>query len=186
MGYAIVVDASVARGAGTSGKPEPESCRRSLAAMRDYGHRIAMSPEVFREWMKLAKTRDGISRPYASNIAIQWLKDMRSSGRVDNIVLEPNSELRRRALQGLQDNERVASSAGPVAKDFHLVETAMKSDKRVLSLDKRMLFHLGNLQEITNEVCMVLWVNPIHDSAEEWLITGAPDILEYHACESNG
>jgi len=46
MGYAIVIDVSVARAAGTSGKPEPEACRRALAALRDFGHRVAMSQLV--------------------------------------------------------------------------------------------------------------------------------------------
>jgi predicted nucleic acid-binding protein len=186
MGYAIVVDVSVARGAGTSGKPEPESCRRALAALRDSGHRVAMSSDVFGEWIKVVKTKNGLSRPYASIIAIQWLKDMRSSGRVDDIALEKDSELRRRAIMGLQSHNRISSSAGPVAKDFHLVETAMKSDMRVLSLDQRMFGHLGNLQEIINEVCTIMWVNPINDPAEEWLMAGAPDTLGYHVCVYHG
>ena len=186
MGYAIVVDVSVARSAGASGKPEPEACRRALVAIRDSGHRVAMSPAVFGEWMKLAKMKSGISRSYASIIAIQWLKDMQSSGRVDHIALETDSELRQRALHGLQSHSRTSSSARPVAKDFHLVETAMQSDKRVLSLDQRMFDHLGNLQEITNEVCAVMWVNPINDPAEEWLIAGAPDTPGYHVCELHG
>lgn len=186
MGYAIVVDVSVARGAGTSSKPEPEACRRALAAMRDSGHRVAMSSNVFGEWMKLTKMRDDIIRSYASIIAIQWLKDMRSSGRVDDIVLETDSELRQRAVQGLQSRRQTSSSAGPVAKDFHLVETALQADKRVLSLDQRMFGHLGNLQEITNEVCAVMWVNPINNPAEEWLRAGAPDTPGYHVCELQG
>lgn len=179
MGYAIVVDVSVARAASDRVEPELAACRLALAAMYDYGHKVAMSSEVFGEWMKLTKTRGDIPRPYASIIAIQWLKDMRSSGRVDNIVLEADSELRQRALQGLKDQDRV----GAVAKDFHLVETALQSDQRVLSIDQKMFAHLGNLQEITNEICAVMWVNPVHDPAESWLSSGAPDTPAYHVCK---
>lgn len=183
MGYAIVVDVSVARSAGTSGKPEPQACRRALAALLDSGHRVAMSAEVFGEWMKLAKIKGGISRPYASNVAIQWLTNMRSSGRVDDIVLKTNSELRQRVMHGLQSKKQILSSVRPIDKDFHLVETAMQSDKRVLSVDQKMFNHLGNLQEIANEVCAVMWVNPINALAEEWLKVGAPDTPDYHVCK---
>ena len=186
MGYGIVVDVSVARGAGASGKPQPEACRHVLAAIRDHDHMVAMSPDVYDEWMKLTKTKDGDSRTYASIIAIQWLKDMRSSGRVVDITLETASELRQRALHGLQSSRQTSSSAGPVAKDFHLVETALQSDKRVISLDQKMFTHLVHLQEITNEICAVMWVNPVHDPAEEWLIAGAPDTPGYHVCELHG
>jgi len=98
MGYAIVVDVSVAFAAGDSGKPQPQACRQVLTAIRDHDHRVAMSPDVFDEWMKLTKSKAGTPRSYASIIAIQWLKDMRSSGRVDDIELETNSELRQRVM----------------------------------------------------------------------------------------
>ena len=121
MGYAIVVDASVARAAGTSEKPLSTACRRALAAMRDSDHRVAMSAMVLGEWLKVTRSGAGNLRSYASIIALQWLTQMRSSGRVDDVVLELNSELRQRTVQGLQNNGKTASSAGPVAKDFHLV-----------------------------------------------------------------
>ncbi len=183
MGYAIVVDVSVARAAGASGKPEPEACRRALIAMRDFGHRVAMSREVYDEWKKTIKRNDGQSRSYASLISIQWLTNMRSSNRVEDIVLEANSDLRQRSIQGLQNDPKISSSAGPVAKDFHLVETALRSDHRVLSLDQKMFSHLGNLQEIANEVCAVMWVNPHRDAAEGWLQAGAPERADFHVCE---
>ena len=182
MGYAIVIDVSVARGAGTSGKPQPEACRQALAAVRDFGHRVAMSNEVQGEWMKLWNGQNGMPRPYASLIAIQWLKDMRSSGKVDDIVLEKNSALRQRCLLGLQQNHQFAPSVEPVTKDFHLAETALKSDKRVLSLDHRMFNHLHNLQEIANEVCQVMWVDPVINPTVVWLKDEAPDTLAFHVC----
>lgn len=184
MGCAIVIDVSVARAAGTSGKPQPEACRHVLAAVRDFGHRVAMSSDVHKEWIKPIE-ENGRIRSYASLIAIQWLKDMRSSGRVDDIVLEKNSKLRQHCLEQIQNNSKTSSSAGPIGKDFHLVETALISDKRVLSLDQKMFSHLGHLQEIANEVCQVMWVNPVIHPAKEWLENDAPDNLDYHVCKMN-
>jgi len=186
MGYAIVVDTSVARSAGTSGKPLPEACRKVLAAIYNYDHKVAISKSVHAEWMKPIQGRDGQRRSYASLIAIQWLKDMQSAGRVENVILEVNSALRQRALQGLKSNPQVSSSAGPVEKDFHLVETALLSNNRVISLDARMFHHLGNLQEIANEVCAVMWVNPVQQNAADWLEAGANDKPEYHVCILSG
>ena|SRR5271157_5927464 len=186
MGYDIVIDASVARAAGTSGKPDPEACRHALAAVRDFGHKVAMSKPVREEWMKSESERDGHHHLYASLLALGWLVDMQSSGRVDPIDLEENSALRQRCLQGLQNNPQTSSSVNPVAKDFHLVETALKSDRRVLSLDKKMFGHLGHLQHIAIEVCAVMWVNPIINPAEKWLRAGAPETPGYHVCELRG
>lgn len=183
MGYAIVIDISVARAASKSGKPNPEACRRALSAISSFDHRVAMSKPVYNEWIKTEHRPNGQPRTYASLLAIQWLTDMRSSGRVNDIVIEDNSQLRQRCLQGIQNNPRSANSAAPVAKDFHLVETALHSDKRVLSLDDKMFNHLAHLFDIANEVCAVLWVNPVSNPAEEWLRNGAPDVSKYHVCK---
>ena len=145
-----------------------------------------MSRDVYNEWIKLTSGTSESARTYASLIAIQWLKDMRSSGLVDDIVLQENSALRQRCLQGLQQSHRTSSSVTPVAKDFHLVETALKSDNRVLSADQKMFVHLGHLQEIANEVCQVMWVNPVTNDAEDWLKNDAPDTNKYHVCNFLG
>lgn len=182
MGYAIVVDVSVARAAGTSGKPEPQACRQALLAIRNFDHKVSMSKSVENEWMKKEPDKNGNLRAYASLFAISWLVEMRSHNRIEPIVLEENSELRQQCLNELQNNPRTSSSSGPVAKDFHLVETALKSDKRVLSIDKNMFNHLHHLQDIANNVCSVMWVNPIENPAEDWLKSDAPDNPDYHIC----
>lgn len=74
MGYAIVIDASVAHAAGESGKPEPAACRATLLAMLTHDHKVAMSASLHGEWMK--------PRPdtyaHATVFALQWLAQMQS------------------------------------------------------------------------------------------------------------
>jgi len=56
----------------------------------------------------------------------------------------------------------------------------------VLSIDEKMFGHLGKLREIANEVCAIMWVNPVNDPAKAWLEAGAPDTPDYHVCELQG
>ncbi len=179
MGFAIVVDASVARSAGESGKPQPEACRQALLAILDHNHRLAMSALVRKEWMK---TRPGNPIPYATLFALRWLTQMQSAGRVDEITLEENSPLRQRCLGSLQHNNQTITSVGAVAKDFHLVETALQADQRVVSLDVKIVGHLARLRETAEEICSVMWVHPVIHQSETWLRDGAPGRTDCRVC----
>lgn len=179
MGLAIVVDASVARAAGESGKPQPEACRQSLLAILNHGYRLAMSAPLRAEWMK---PRSDNALPYASLFALRWLTQMQSAGRVEEITLAENSALRQRCLQALQEDRQTVTSVEAVSKDLHLVETALQADRRVLSLDIRIVHHLEKLQEIAAEICSVMWVHPVKHPAEAWLREGAPEKSDYRIC----
>lgn len=180
MGFAIVVDVSVARSASESGKPQPEACRRALLALRDNAHRLALSASGRKEWLK--KRSEQSPLPYASLFALRWLTDMQSAGRVVEIGLEANSVLRQRCLQALQNNPQTATLVNPVSKDFHLVETALLSDQRVISLDAKIVQHLAQLQDTAEDICRVMWVHPIAHSAEDWLKNGAPAEARLFIC----
>lgn len=179
MGYAIVVDTSVARSAGTSGKSVPEACRQTLLAILNHGHRVAMSEPIRNEWMK---PRNTDSNPYASLFSLHWLTQMQSRGRVVSIILEEDSPFCRRCMQALQQDRQTISSVDQVKKDFHLVETALKADRRVISLDNKIVHHLSYLKGTAEEICSVIWVDPVNHQAEAWLRGGAPDIIEHHIC----
>lgn len=179
MGYAIVVDASVARAAGESGKPEPEACRLALLAIKNNNHRLAMSQQIRDEWMR---ARSGRLVPYASLFALQWLTDMQRAGRVQMVKLARSSQLRRRCLNALAHNPHTQNLVSAIAKDFHLIETALKTDQRVLSLDQKIVGHLAHLKNTTGAICAVMWVHPVIHRASNWLDHGAPDTPAYHVC----
>lgn len=63
MGYTIVIDASVARAAGESGKPEPSACRATLLAMLTHNHKVAMSVSLRGEWRSRDQIRTLPMRP---------------------------------------------------------------------------------------------------------------------------
>lgn len=180
MGYAIVVDVSVARSAGVSGKPEPEACRRSLLALMEYNHRLVMNQAIREEWFKL---RPEHQTPYASLFAQRWLVEMQQRGRVQEVPLAINSMLRQRCVNALREDRRTSGAVAAVEKDFHLVETALQVDRRVISLDMRIVNHLAQLKESVNEICPVMWVHPVNHHAEMWLQEGAPEKPAYYICQ---
>lgn len=165
MGYAIVIDASVTRAAGESGKPEPSACRATLLAMLTHNHKVAMSVSLRGEWMK---PRPDTHSPCATAFALRWLTQMQSQRRVVEIHATPDSEaLRHRCIVALDQNPQTTTSAPAVAKDFHLVDLALQTDRRVVSLDRKIVTHLALLKDSAPEICPIMWLHPVqHDAAE--------------------
>lgn len=184
MGYAIVIDASVARAAGESGKPEPSACRATLLAMLTHNHKVAMSVSLRGEWMK---PRPDTHSPYATAFALRWLTQMQSQRRVIDITSSPDSEaLRNRCIAALDQNPQTKTSAPAVAKDFHLVDLALQTDRRVVSLDRKIVTHLALLKDSTPEICPIMWLHPVQHDAAEWLRNGGFEDEQYYVCRSAG
>jgi hypothetical protein len=61
-------------------------------------------------------------------------------------------------------------------KDAHLIETAVASDNRVISLDEEARLHYRQAAQVIGLLRDVCWVNPAlaNERAVEWLQTGAP------------
>ena len=178
MGYAIVVDASVARSAGESQNPQARECRRVLDAISDYGHDLAMSGPLQQEWFKSRSAHGEPYASYASVYALRWFVDMRVKRRVVWIEIEGTVQLRQDILKAIPQDSRKQ-----VRKDLHLVETALAADRRVLALDEKIRKHFRRAGQIVQQLCTILWLNPVHDPASHWLEQGAPDQKEYHLCQ---
>lgn len=184
MGYAIVIDASVARAASESGKPEPSACRATLLAMLTHNHKVAMSASLCGEWMK---PRPDTHSPYATAFALRWLTQMQSQQRVVEIHATPDSEaLRHRCIVASDQNPQTTTSAPAVAKDFHLVDLALQTDRRVVSLDRKIVTRLALLKDSTPEICPIMWLHPVQHDAAEWLRNGGFEDEQYYVCRSAG
>ncbi len=179
MGLAIVVDTSVAVAVSEKGKGESQVCRLVLKAILRYDFYLAMSKPLHAEWMQ---TRPDRVASYASLYAVKWYTLMKSRGRVKTILLEEHSSLRQQCLQTLQNHPQTANIAVAVEKDFHLVETDLKSDHRVISLDRKIVKHLPQLKEVAEEICLLLWVHPIEHQAVAWLRSVAPEREDCRIC----
>lgn len=160
----IVVDASVARAAGTgrpdAGPPSP-ACVAALDAMSQRQDlRVATSARVKEEWDKHA-------RPYA----VRWLSTMFSRKRVVVVQEMWPGEV---ALIDAA-NELPGKAHEDVAKDTHMVGLAMLTDRRVVSLDTRQRELLGRLLHAHPGLAGLHWASPSASDTLPWLNSGAPD-----------
>lgn len=163
----IVVDASVAKAAGgVSEHPLPSACRRFLEAMRDGDHRLVMTSELRKEWDR-----------HETVFARQWRAAMVSRKRLE-VVRDSESAGIRDFLEQhepLSDKDRAA-----MRKDVHLMEGALLTDRRIVSLDDtaRALFSALPIAKEWTQGCM--WANPgRHSALGEWLAEGAPPTAAY-------
>jgi len=172
--HAIVVDASVARAAGGPAAVDPTSvlCRQSLAALRDADHKVVMSRPIQIEWSR-----------HRSRFAFTWLTDMQSRRRVLRLNNPINNELRAQIKHVVAPN-----AIDRVLKDVPLVEAALASEQRILSLNERERKHFQiavrhpNPESWVTALGDIIWVNPglPREGAPHWLFAGAPD--EPHRC----
>lgn len=162
-GKALVVDASVARAAGEPStvrtSPAPE-CTAALGAMRESSCMVAVSDRLKTEWDR-----------HASGYAKKWLGNMIATKRVKRVagnwahlasVLESSSDYPDR-------------TAREVNKDLDVLNAAMQTDRRVLSLDGKQRVLLRKLCDEVPPLKALYWLSPCESGVIDWLRCGAPD-----------
>lgn len=162
----LVIDADTARAAGTAQATHPtaKNCHDFLLRMlTTTSHLLVMTPEIRDEWNK-----------HQSKYARIWLSRMIAKRRFLFVQAEHYPDLCQRAEEAAQsDKQRYA-----IFKDFHLVEAALATDQRIVSLDQIMrgLLSRAVTEKGVKELQVIIWVNP--DKPEEeaiaWLQNGAP------------
>jgi hypothetical protein len=163
MSRRIVVDASVARSAGTTENPVSILCRNFLHEMLQVCHRVVITSDIEKEWRK-----------HRSRFSIAWLAAMESRNRVVRVQsdtrLEEQIHVAVDRLDGLTRQQEEA-----IRKDILLVTAASVTDKLIASRDDRMRILLKLLSAELSEVGSVLWVNPSNPDEDpcKWLEAGA-------------
>jgi hypothetical protein len=158
----LVIDASVARAAGDTSKQQTSrSCRELLEAVRDNGHRMAMTAPIREEWNK-----------HQSGFSSSWQTWMMLHNKIQNVEVAPHLSLEKRIQQAVADKHIVAI----IEKDRHLIEAALATDERVASLDDKVRRHLQDHRSNLPEVALICWVNPSipGEGVVAWLEAGAP------------
>ena len=167
----LVIDASVARAAGGQNATSPTSkaCRAFLLAVLEICHRMVMTPEIKKEWDK-----------HQSRFAIKWRKTMIAKKKFEyrkqpeTGFIEENRSLLWDVFDKLAETDKQRDE---MFKDLHLIEAALDTDKRIISLDDntaRKFFARGANE--FEELKSIVWVNPDNpeETAIEWLENGAP------------
>ena len=156
----LVIDADVARSAGTSEDRVSVACRRFLETVRDVRYRVVMTKAIRHEW-----------DCHRSGLSAEWLAQMQANRRVCSHDAEDYEDLRGRIAASVSDNRQQAA-----AKDVHLIEAALGTDRLVASRDERARRIFRCASESVHELKPIVWVNPTlpADDPIGWLRNGAP------------
>jgi hypothetical protein len=163
----LVIDASVAHASGgvSATHPEATHTRDFLQAVLTICHKAVMSPAIRDEW-----------NAHQSRFARTWRTSMVARGKLLLSDIDERPDIRLKIEQmSVADNKKSA-----MQKDCHLLESAIATDNRIVSLDNiaRDLFKSEiNVHDVNN----VMWVNPVVDALQvlAWLEDGAPDCADY-------
>lgn len=169
-GKRLVIDADIARSAGgkEATHPRAKNCHDFLLEMlTKTGHKLVMTPEIRDEWNK-----------HQSKYARVWLSRMIAKRRLSFVRPEHDTDLLERAEEAAQNEKQRYA----IFKDFHLVEAARATDKRIISLDEVMrgLLSIAATEKGAKELQEILWVNPdkLEENAITWLLAGVRDEKE--------
>lgn len=157
----IVVDTDIARAAGTGVHPTADACRAVLETVRDASHKVVLSPQQNEEWTT-----------HRSRFTGRWLRSM--VARRQQVILNPEPDSGLAATIATLPVPEEARDA--MLKDAHLLEMALATDRRVLSMDEAAYAHFQEAGAALADCRSIHWANPLRDSddAVAWLNRGAP------------
>lgn len=158
----LVIDASIARAAGTSENPISKDCREFLLAVLVVGHGMGMTREIENEW-----------NLHQSNFTMRWRTAMFARKKIVQVEATRHRHLKRR----IQKNLRDPNVSAIVEKDRHLLEAALAADRRIASLDETVRQHLKKHIKSFRDLGSIMWANPTveREKARDWLFRGAPE-----------
>lgn len=158
----LVIDASVAMASGGEAAVHPTAAitRDFLISVLTICHKAVMTTPVREEWDK-----------HQSKFARKWRSSMVAKKKLLVIDIEERDDIRAQInLATINQKQKNA-----MLKDCHLIESAIATDNRIISLDNVARELFKNSLDVP-DVNSVLWVNPT-DNAESvlaWLEKGAP------------
>jgi len=152
----IVVDASIARAAGTRAVTSSITCRQLLLAITVQRHKVVLTPEIKAEWKR-----------HQSNFSRKWLVDMVSRKLFVQVSPAQHGACRTEASAATSPNREA------MEKDLHLIEAALITDRLVLSLDDKARALFCGLASSVGIVRTIDWRNPLKHDCCEWLKAGA-------------
>ena len=161
--HEIVVDASVARAAGSNRAVDPLSigCRDSLSLMKNKNVAVVMSKDLWEEW-----------KNHMSGYSSTWLSVMKGRKLFKKVNPPETDDKLLKAVDCYLDSN---GDKQAIRKDLHLVDAAFASDRRVLSLDDSARGRLCDLCRYVKDLTDIHWTNPKNDDCHPWLEAGAPD-----------
>ncbi len=163
----LVIDTDVVYSAGESEHPTASASRNFLETVLEVGHRVVMTDAIQAEW-----DRNIIKRKSEYSYSRKWFTRMTDQGKVVEVDGERDDMLRKRIDALVPPEQRNLA-----AKDVHLIEAAIATDRLVTSNDERVRGAYRGVANEVEELKQIVWVNPTKDEERpiEWLQNGATD-----------
>jgi hypothetical protein len=168
----LVIDASIAKAAGTTEAPTSQLSRDFLCAVLGICHKVVMTPDISKEWQK-----------HQTKFAKIWLRQMIAKKKLSHVTIADSTSSQLRAA--IQESGQTPSQVKAMLKDVHLLEAALATDKMVASADETVRKLFSHLAGQVASVKQIMWVNPSHseEAVIDWLKNGArvenPRLLSY-------
>ena len=155
----LVIDADIVNSASESKYPISSTCRKFLGTVLDVGHHVVMTKAIREEWYR-----------HMSRYSKRWRRQMWARKRVVKITGERDETLRGRIDASVSQDQKAM-----VAKDVHLVEAALATDRLITSQDERVRSALRAASNNVGELKRIVWVNPTREDEKpiDWLRDGA-------------
>jgi len=156
----LVIDANIARSAGSSNVPESLYSRECLNAVREYEHVAVFTQQLLEEWGE-----------HASRVSRQWWRSMAARRRIARIEgAEFLIHLDRACACLAEDQWRE-----DFRKDFHLVRAALAADQTILSNEINFPGYLSIAARTVPTLSALYYGNPAAEGEPcvEWVRAGA-------------
>lgn len=142
----LVVDASVVQSAGETEHPVSSSCRECLEAIRHICHRVALTPDMWKEWDR-----------HMSRFSRKWRRSMAARRKPLQTVVAADIVLDKTEL-----SERDQKA---IEKDWCLLEAASSADRVIITRDDALRSALSKTTEGMRLRESFKWINPVTDGA---------------------
>jgi hypothetical protein len=156
----LVIDANIARSAGTTEVPSSFYSRACLDAVLKAEYVAVFSHALEQEWNK-----------HASLYSRQWRASMVARRRIESVEGREFAHLLDRACSCLA---RIAWQDA-LRKDFHLVQSALATGQILLSNETNLPSHLKASCEAVTEFRKLFFANPEIEQGDciTWIVAGA-------------
>lgn len=158
----LVVDVNIVHSSGgiTAIHSTALKCREVLLTIYENQHKIVISSDLRHECVR-----------HATPFSVSWYYQMKRNNLIEDIHDVRDETLREKIL-GCFPSDSVKKK---VKKDIHLIEAALKTDKKILSNDQKERKKYCHASSSVTELNAIIWVNHLknHDQVVNWLRCGA-------------
>ncbi|RBM65621.1 hypothetical protein DLR60_18800 [Vibrio tarriae] len=138
-----IIDADIARGAGTIEHPISKNCRDFLDFVRTNGHQFSADPKIREEW-----------RNHQSLYSKQWFSSMIARKKIKFVVNSIDVDSK---INSAPVSDRIKAIA---LKDSHLVQTSLEHGAVIASGDENAKNAFCDISNSYLSIKGLLWLNP--------------------------